>query len=461
MMRFTIGGLTCGFKLAFLSLRLGDAPHVAIDVSDGEEQADFFALACKRARGRIFLTQDSSFAAPLEVLGVSHSHPLHPLAKSERTRWLHGRLAPESLILWLDAPAAQAAPTETLVSQRGLKVPVETFLKAAIGDDRLILGGGEEALEAPAPGACLLRPGWMPNKDFLDLLVREIAWRDHRLLGWRAAPLYMDRGGIMLVTGRQSPTIQLNDGEWRLYGDLQPHRSFRALFQWDKGKEGEFNDLRKILGELLTHAQPSVSLLHTKGLIPAAPGLVMLHGRRRMAVETTLRIDGSAVRAVYAGFADLQPPWPTRATSRILPATVEGWLEDGATISLAPAPEAGWRVVVGDPAAPEGALRAQPATPARFAKAQGGFYWRPQAQDLRHVHLASGDLPVSLGAPMTRDDELEETQVDLALSGDRLKFSAAENASALEMTQEKVQTTAETVAIAGAVKVSGVLDVSS
>jgi hypothetical protein len=311
--------------------------------------------------------------------------------------WVHGRLAPVDLLNWLDAPAPDASADEMLVLQRGIGDSIAHFLQAAVGDDWLLSDGSETALTGIAPGACLLRPGWMTNRTFIDLLVRQVAWRDSRLLGWRLVPA--KRGSVVLAVDSKQP-LALNDADWNVDAGFAMGTPLHLRAD---GDAATLNALEDIAAALFSEVLPKAKLLSPSAEIPPTPRLVTVFGRTWLAAETTLQITRDRLSGVRLTVIDPPPPRPPDRESRTMLATVSGWTSDNAALALMPAGHARWRVLTGDPKLPQGALRANFLTPALFAQGRGGIYLRPLVNEPRAVQITSGEVPFSPGVPMTRE----------------------------------------------------------
>lgn len=452
VLSFTVAGKKMKSEAARVSLCLGDAPRVSLAMSGASAEAsaaELKKLAASFLRGTVSL--GDGIDQPFELAGVSHA-PLGRTGNPTET-WVHGRLAPVDLLNWLDAPAPDATADETLVLQRGMDDSIAHFLQAAVGDDWLCSDGSETALIGMAPGACLLRPGWMTNRTFLDLLVRQMAWRDPRLLGWRLVPA--NRGSVVLAIAAEPP-LALNDADWEVDAefDLETPLHLQAV-----GDAATLNALQDISAALFSEVLPNARLLSPSAPIPPTPRLVTVFGRTWLATETNLHITRDGLSEVRLTLIVPPPPRPPDGELRTMLATVKGWTSDNAALALMPAGDARWRVLTGDPKLPQGALRASFLTPALFAQGRGGIYLRPLANDPRVVQITSGEVPISPGVPMTRDNEAEDAGTDIALRGNGIALSAA-NATKVALTNEHAKLDARKIDITGPVEVSGKLDVS-
>jgi hypothetical protein len=448
MLSFTIAGESVKSEAARVSICLGDAPRVSLAAHE-RSTVDLQKLAASFPRGTVSL--GNGINLPFEVAGVSDA----PLGGSgiPNQSWVHGRLAPVDLLNWLDAPTLDASADETLVLQRGMGGSITHFLQAAIGDDWLLSDGSETALNGIAPGACLLRPGWMTNRTFIDVLVRQVAWRDPRLLGWRLVPA--QRGGVVLAVGAEQP-LPLKDADWKV--DARFAMGTPLHIRAD-GDAATLYALEDIAATLFSEVLPKAKLLSPSAVIPPTPRLVTVFGRTWLAAETTLLITRDRLSEVRLTVIDPPPPRPPDCESRTMLATVSGWASDNAALALMPAGDVRWRVLTGDPKLPRGALRANFLTPALFAQGRGGIYLRPLVNDPRAVQITSGEVPFSPGVPMTRDKDAEDAGTDIALSGNGIALSAA-NATKLALTNECAKVDSQDIDISGSVAVSGKLDVS-
>jgi hypothetical protein len=406
-------------------------------------------LAASFLRGTVSLGE--GIEQPFEVAGVSDAPLGEPGIPNQS--WVHGRLAPDDLLNWLDAPAPDASTDETLVVQRGMEDGIARFLHAAIGDDRLLSDDSEAVLTGIAPGACLLRPGWMTNRTFIDHLVRWVAWRDPRLRGWRLVPA--NRGRVALAVDKELP-LALNDADWNVDAGFAMGT---PLHLRTDGETATLNALENIAAALFSEVMPQAKLLSPAAEIPATPRLVTVFGRTWLTAETTLQITRDGLAAVRLTLINPPQPRPPDCESRTLLATISGWTSDNAALALMPAGEPRWRVLTGDAQLPEGALRANFLTPALFAQGRGGIYLRPHANDPRAVQITWGEVPFSPGIPMQRDNDAEDAGTDIALSGNGIALSAA-NATKVALTSEHAKVDSQQIDITGAVAVSGNLDVA-
>ncbi len=431
---------------AILTFRLNGPPHVSLAVP-GADSRELHALAASRARGLLNLGHAAAIQ-PLEVNGVTTGHSLAEASDPNiDAQWIHGRIAPPSLLDWLHASTPNLAPSTAILSQRGENQSMGSFLYELVGGERLFVRGAEKGLAAPEPGVCLLRPGWMTNGNFLSAAAAEIAWRDPRLLGWRAIP--HGDGRVVFVIADQKPLV-LDQKDWRFFGSQEPGKPLKLR----SGGLG-FAPLPEIAAALFGVAEPKETTLFPNAPAPPTPRLVSIFGRTWLAAETILIIRPEGLWEAQIVLAPPPSPRPPVREARFLPALVEEWTEGGGELLLKPRDERIWRMARG----PQEPLRALCLTPA-MSEERGGVYLRPMRGDPRIVQALSGEQPLALGAPMARDENLEEGNIDVALTGDGLLLSAAQKSAVFSLSEGLTETQARSVKIAGSVAVSGDLDVS-
>lgn len=446
-MQLTVGGEAWALESAVLSCGLGDTPNLSMAIP-GQGKGAFHALAAARSRGTVKLGE-GTVAIEVTLTGVTAAGKTGSAEARGVSQWVHAAVGPEPLFAWFDQPASEAGATQTLVLQRSMTQPVGEFLGMAIGDDLRLSNGGEDELVAPAPGACLVRPGWMSNRVFLRHLCAEIAWRDPRLLGWRVAPA--DNGRIVFAVAKAEP-IQLAAQHWRATGVMVPGAPFRLEGVREAAKLASLGD---VLPALFSDVLPRDRLLAADADIPAVPQLARAYGRTWLVTSTILHITDAGLKDVKIELVDPPAPVPLLQQTMTLPSLVRGWSADGSMLTLDPLEGGNWSV-----ASTAGTLLARALTPASFADGRGGMYVRTVAGDPRVVCITPGEIPESPGAIMKLDKSIEDAGVDIALAGAALSLSAAEGASVATLTEGHATTKAVAVDITGSVKVSGDLDVS-
>ena len=462
---FACGGSRYRFRSGVLRIGLGGAPAVSFAI-EGEdaERGGLRNAAVAREVGTVELA--TGVGASMQLRGVSRTDWwTEGRQQGPPSTYFHGVVLPEALGQWLAAEPEEGGAGRWLLYQCGEGTGrCADFLRGVVGDERF-RAGGEDGLEAPVPGACLVRPGWMTNREFLNLVVGELAGEDPSLVGWRVVP-GADGAVCMVVSGGEA--VELDPESWSVgeeFGELGAGRREKPTRV--RTARGPYRSFGETVEELFGVVQPGDRMFAGEGgPIPCIPGWVFFRGRARFAIEVAIHFkeagagEGHVITAVDLDLADEPPRAGVGGVlARTFRGRVEGWSEDGETVALAPADET-WSVAVGSSSVEAGLLSGRCLTPASFGGERGGIYLRPQKGDLRIVTVVQGEPAFTAAAPMPRQDEMEGAEVDIAVVGSRVQLSDGWAAAGALDGEAGMALAAEKIGIEGKVRVTGDLDVS-
>jgi hypothetical protein len=417
-------------------LELNAVPRFAIDVPRAHHESPVIReLVHESAQGT---WQDGDLEVPIRIEALSTASIL---AVDEMQRLtLQGRMIAPSLEIWFDEVSPHADCWH--LSQRREKESLAIFFSRLFGEKLDALADSAPPERMIPARSTVIRPGDIDNRQFLERFTGWLRERLTRILGWIVCA-NADQSPVQLVIApldhNTIPEFTLNDDLWslnaspihQLAGNFWLAQQVRRYVRTDW--DGNW-DLKLVLHDQRHEATPT-------------PGVYRIDGRLFICLRTEIirRDTGEdPAREVIAYFAPYSlvsfnyPQLP--ATEFHLPATMQGWTEDGDCVRVKI--DDAWCVLngIGTQLDTVNPLLTEYYTTAPPLGTFAGVYLKPQAETTVVVQVANGAVPRIDGGPQRRCQSLETTDISINCSSLVLSTSQNDqdlaNANRLELAAE-------------------------